>query len=128
MSKKFLPAWVSCVDESMSPWTFDEPAPVGCSYQENQPHLAMNTIPSAVDYPLSCGELFWWKKDSPREITYPQDAFGKTIGVLLRMFAPIAGRGMVIVLDSGFCVLRGLIELKKIGVFELQFRRWLVSV
>jgi hypothetical protein len=33
------------------------------------------------------------------------------------MRASIAGRGMVIILDSGFCVLQGIVELKKVGIF-----------
>jgi Transposase IS4 len=48
---------------------------------------------------------------------HPEDALSKTTGLLLRMCAPISGRGMVVVLDSGFCVLRGLVALRKIGVF-----------
>lgn len=33
------------------------------------------------------------------------------------MCAPIAGSGKVVILDSGFCVLQGLVELKKKGIF-----------
>ena len=39
------------------------------------------------------------------------------VGTLLQLTRPIYGSGKVIVLDSGFCVLKGLVELKKFGVF-----------
>jgi len=42
---------------------------------------------------------------------------GKTVGLLLRLCKPIYSRGFVVVLDSGFCVLKGIVELRKKGVF-----------
>jgi hypothetical protein len=57
-------------------------------------------------------------KDAPPERNTTTSPYGKTVSLLPRMCSSISSsRGMVIILDSGFCVLRGLIELKKIGVF-----------
>jgi Transposase IS4 len=42
---------------------------------------------------------------------------GNTVGLLLRRTEQIWGSGKVVVIDSGFCVLKGLIELRKQGVF-----------
>ena len=42
---------------------------------------------------------------------------GRTVGLLLRLCKSIYGRGMVVILDSGFCVLKGLVMLWKVGVF-----------
>lgn len=42
---------------------------------------------------------------------------GKTVGLLLRMTRPIWYKGFVVVLDSGFCVLKGIVELAKKGVY-----------
>ena len=42
---------------------------------------------------------------------------GSTVGLLLRMLTPIFHKGYVVILDSGFCVLKGIIELRKKGVF-----------
>ena len=42
---------------------------------------------------------------------------GKTVGLLLRMLKSIYGSGRYVVLDSGFCVLKGLIELRRRGLF-----------
>ena len=45
------------------------------------------------------------------------DNKGRTIGTLLRLTEPVWGTGKIVVLNSGFCVLQGLIELKKKGVY-----------
>jgi hypothetical protein len=83
--------------------------------------LAMNIIPFfVVVIVVSCTKSNWLKAkaDSPTPNTQPHSDKGKTVGLLLRLCAGIAGgRGMVVILDSGFCVLQGLVELKKISVF-----------
>ena len=56
-------------------------------------------------------------KDSPSEIIPKFNNQGKTVGLLLRALEPIFGKGMVVILDSGFCVLKGLVELKKRGIY-----------
>ena len=38
---------------------------------------------------------------------------GKTVGLLLHLTEPIHNTGKVVILDSGFCVLKGIVELKK---------------
>ena len=43
---------------------------------------------------------------------------GKTVGLLLGMLMSVFHAGRYVILDSGFCVLKGLIELKKHGVFD----------
>jgi hypothetical protein len=40
-----------------------------------------------------------------------------TVGLLLRLCKSLIGTGKVVILDSGFCVLKGLIELKKQGIY-----------
>ena len=39
------------------------------------------------------------------------------VGLLLQMLFPIFHLGFVVILDSGFCVLKGIVELCKKGVF-----------
>ena len=56
-------------------------------------------------------------KQRPRELdTDPKNR--KTINLLLRLCKPIYGAGKIVILDSGFCVLEGLIALRKLGVFS----------
>ena len=57
-------------------------------------------------------------KDRPKEYGKdPSNRFGKTCGLLLRLCKTLFNTGKIVVLDSGFCVLKGLVELKKRGVF-----------
>eukprot|EP00957_Ditylum_brightwellii_P060547 4597413-Ditylum_brightwellii.AAC.1 len=55
-------------------------------------------------------------KDEPREKPCPRYIEkGKTASLMLRMSKPLYGTGKLVVLNSGFCVLQGIIELKKKG-------------
>ena len=58
-------------------------------------------------------------KDRPKERAVdPNDKeVGKTGALLLRLTKSIFTTGKVVILDSGFCVLRAIIELRKKGVF-----------
>jgi hypothetical protein len=65
-------------------------------------------------------------KARPRELGgHEHDNLGKTVGLLLRITKPIWNRVKVIILDSGFCVLKGLIELKKKGLYAAALvKKW----
>ena len=57
-------------------------------------------------------------KDTPKRA--PRNKFndmGKTVGLLLCLTKPIWGSSRVVVLDSGFCVLKVIVALRKKGVF-----------
>ena len=56
-------------------------------------------------------------KDSQSEIMTKINNQGKIVGLLLHVLEPIFARGNVVILDSGFCVLKGIVELKKWGVY-----------
>ena len=55
-------------------------------------------------------------KDSPLEIIPKFNNQGKTVGLLLHVLEPIFGKGMAVILDSEFCVLKGIVELRKRGI------------
>ena len=108
---------VCCLDESMSIWTNRWTCP-GWVFCPRKPH------PFGNEYHTICcalsGILFRLElvegRDRPKEL--PSDPkTKKTIHLLLRLCSTIKAAGKVIVLDSGFCVLEGLIALKKIGVY-----------
>ena len=122
MEKSFGPGWVSCLDESMSPWTNKytcpghmfvprKPWPVGNEYH------SICCCLSGIMYAVEIVE----GKDRPQQ--KPKEKFsdvtknGQTTALLLRLCESIFHIGMIVVLDSGFCVLRAIIELKKRGVF-----------
>ena len=56
-------------------------------------------------------------KDSPSEIIPKFNNQGETVGLLLCVLEPIFEKVMVIILDSGFCMLKGIVELKKRGIY-----------
>ena len=56
-------------------------------------------------------------KDSSSEIIPKYNNQGKTVGLLLHVLDPIFTRGNVVILESGFCVLKRIVELKKHGVY-----------
>ena len=55
-------------------------------------------------------------KDAPSTIIPKFNNQGKMVGLLLQMLEPIFERGNVVVLNSGFCVLKGIVELKRHSV------------
>ena len=119
MVEKFEPAWVSCLDESMSIWTNAFTCP-GFMMVPRKPHPFGNeyhTICCGVSGVLYQMELVEGK-DAPPERGDPEhNNMGKTVGLLLRLTKPISGTGKLVILDSGFCVLKAIIELRKVGVF-----------
>ena len=57
-------------------------------------------------------------KDHPQQLCQLEyEELGSTVGLLLRMLFPIFHLGFVVILDSGFCGLKGIVELRKKGVF-----------
>lgn len=119
MTGKFSSSWITCLDESMSPWTNKytcpgfiivprKPWPVGNEY---------HTICCGTTGILFQLEMVEGKDARRNVIPKYEDLGGKTVGLLVRLTEPIHNKGAVVVLDSGFCVLQGIIELRKRGVF-----------
>lgn len=120
MDMNFVASWISCLDESMSKWLSEYTCP-GFIVCPRKPWPLGNEY-----HTIACGEsgiLYRVElvegKDTPPE--RPAKAFstkGKTVGLLLRLTEPIWGTSKVVVLDSGFCVLQGIVELRRKGVFS----------
>ena len=118
MMEQFTPSWVSCLDESMSTWT-DKYGCSGWMFVQCKPW------PFGNEYHMVCCSLsgILWQmeivegKDAPSQIVPKFNNQGKTVGLLLHVLEPIFGKGNMVVLDSGFCVLKGIMELKKHGIY-----------
>ena len=112
--EQFTLSWVSCLDESMSTWMNKYTCP-GWMFVPRKPW------PFGNKYHMVCCSLagILWQlelvegKDAPSTIIPKLNSQGKTVGLLLQMLEPIFGRGNVMVLDSGLCVLKGNVEFKK---------------
>ena len=74
---------------------------------------------------ICCGftSILWMskfveEKESPSQRGAKQhQKIVKTVGLVLRMCKPIFGSGKSVVFDSGFCVLKGVVELEARGVY-----------
>ncbi len=116
----FVPSWIACLDESMSIWNSRWTCP-GWVFCPRKPHPQGNEY-----HTICCGEtgiLFDFEvvegRDRPTQLGRPEYEVehGKTGGLLLRLTKSIHQSARYVVLDSGFCVLKGLISLVKSGVF-----------
>ena len=124
MAEDFIPGYVNCLDESMSVRTNKFTCP-GFMFVPRKPWPFGNEY----DTVCCCTSGIMWGidlvegKDHPRALGQQQfDDMGSTVGLLLQMHTPIFHKGYVVILDSGFCVLKGIIELRKKGVFQVPER------
>ena len=101
----------------MSPWTNKYTCP-GWMFVPRKPHPFGNEYHSVC---CSMSGIMWEielveGKDAPCAAAHPKpkhNNHGNTVGLLLHILQPIFTKGYVVVLDSGFCVLKGIVELKK---------------
>ena len=116
MAKIFLAAWAVCLEESISIWHNNGLSLGGCFALKN---------PFGNEYHTACcglsGILFSIElvegKDHPPQIQERWSGLGWMMGLLMRMLSTYFTTGRYVVLDLGFCVLRSLVELKKVGLF-----------
>ena len=121
MEEAFTPSWIACLDESMLHWASEFTCP-GFVFVPRKPWPfgdECHTICCAL-----CGMLFGVEmcegKDSLPQCGKPEheDRGGKTVGSLLRLANSIWGTGRAIALDSGFCVLQGIIDIGDVDVIK----------
>ena len=111
----FIPGWANCLDKSMSIWTNKFLCP-GFMFIPRKPW------PFGNEYHMvcCCATGIMWVidlvegKDCPCQRGQQKyDDLGATVGLLLQLLAPIFFKGFIVILDSAFCVLKGIIELCK---------------
>ena len=76
-------------------------------------------------YTIDCGlsTIMWFAEivegmDKPRESRRPEfDEIVKTVGTILRCTRTIWNWAKLVIMDSGFCVTKGLVDIRKKGVF-----------
>ena len=113
MKEQFTPSWVNYLDEPMSTWTNKYSCP-GWMFMPRKPWPFRN------EYHTVCCSLsgILWQielvegKDSPSQNAPKFNNEGKMVRLFLSILEPIFDKGIVVVLDSGFCVLSRIIELK----------------
>jgi hypothetical protein len=118
MANVFLAAWIICLDELMSIWHQWWTCP-GWIFCPHKPHPFGNeyhTACCALTNILFSVELVKGK-DSPPQVLVEHKEKGRTAGLLLWLLRAYHYTGRYVVLDSGFCVLKAIIELQKVGVY-----------
>ena len=119
MDENFVPSWINTIDKSMSKWLNKYTCP-GFMCVPRKPWKFGNEYHDAG---CADSDVIWQVdlregKDRPCHMGEKEhDEKGQTVGTLLCLTKPVWGSGKVFVLDSGFCVLQALVELKKKGVF-----------
>ena len=123
MRDHYVPSWANCLDESMSIWWQRWTCP-GWMFVPRKPHPFGNeyhTIADALTMIIWGIELVEGK-DEPKEVVRKYDKEckklkSKTLPLMMRIMEPIFNTGKVVVLDSGFCVLKAIAALRVKGVF-----------
>jgi hypothetical protein len=117
MQAIFVAAWALCHDESMSIWNnrWTCPGWVFCPHKPwpfgNEYHTARCGL-SGIMFMMEMVE----GKDHPPQVAERYSELGKTTGLLMRMLQSYFASGRYVVLDSGFCVLKALVQLKMVGM------------
>jgi hypothetical protein len=114
----FIPSFISCLDESMSKWLNQFTCP-GFMVVPRKPWPFGNEWhsiccgKSGVMYAIELVE----GKSEPKERKKEFSEKGKTVGLVLRLTKSIWNRGSIVIMDSGFCVVKAIVELLKHGVY-----------
>ena len=114
----FVAAWALCLVESMSIWNNQWTCP-GWVFCPHKPW------PFGNEYHTPCCELLGIMfvmeivegKDHPPQVAERWSELGKTAGLLMWMLQSYFATGRYAVLNSGFCILKALVQLKKVGIF-----------
>ena len=122
----FLGSRVICLGKSMPIWHSTWKCS-GCIFCPCNPHpsgnewhtawCALSGILFVVDFVEGKAHPH---QDGPLEF---EDLSVKTVGLLLRMMKIYLATGRYLILDYGFCVLKGFIQLRKKGFFACYFTK-----
>ena len=125
---EYNPAWLNCIDESMSSW-LNKYCP-GFMCVLRKPHPQGNEYHSIADGDLDGTKPIMWRvklvegKDRPKAdgqyvfaSEFEKKGFTPTVALLLEMTEPIHRTGKVVTGDSGFCVTSGVLALHDHGVY-----------
>ena len=119
MGANFSPSWINCIDKSMSKWVNEFSCP-DFMFAPWKPWRFRNEYHDAG---CTDSDIIWSLdlrvgKDHLTTLGKKEfDELGKTCGILLQLTREYGPLGKVFGLDSGFCVLKAIVELKKKGLF-----------
>ena len=120
----FILSQISCLDESMSVWMNKLTCPRFVFYPR-KPHPKGNE-----HHTICCGEsgiIYGWQIVEVRDHRIPmgQPEFQtslnmKKVVLMLRLKRALWSTGKATIMGSGFCVLKGILEMRKRGVYGIK--------
>ena len=120
MDDQFISSWCTCLDESMSKWLNQFTCP-GFMVVPRKPWRCGNeyhTICCSLSGILFALEIVEGKDRPSQAPPKEYEEKGKTVGLCLRLTKSLQGSAKVVVMDSGFCVVKAIVELQKAGIFS----------
>jgi len=120
MDENFQCSWVACIDKSMSKWLSQYTCPgymvVPCKpwpYGNEYHMIACGELEI-----IFCVDLVEGKDQPPKKQKEFSADHTKTVATMLRLVKPLFGTSTVIIMDSGFCVLKFIVSLLSFGVYS----------
>ena len=117
----FITSWISCLDESMSVW-MNKFTCLGFVFCPCRIHPKGNQY-----HTICCGEsgiMYGWYIVQGMDYLIPMgrpefqtSPNMKTVRLMLRLMRALWSTGKAVIMDSLFCVLKGLLETRKRGVY-----------
>ena len=111
--KFFIPYWISCLYESMLIWMNKSTCP-GFLFCPRKSHIDGNKY--SVIYCNESGIMYGWEIWGGRDRTIPierlkfkTNANIKMVRFMLQITKVLCSTGKTVTMDSGFCVLKGLL-------------------
>ena len=112
MAQQFLPSWINVLDDSIMEW-YNKWSP-GFICVGRKPYPFVNERHAIC---CALASILWRAqimegKERPTELGKKKwEELGKIVGLMLRICDPIFSTGKCVVLDSGFCVSKGVTVL-----------------
>ena len=105
------------MDQQVQLSWMDVPAKEALTFWKRVPHSVLLFVRHSLSNGV--GRRHRFPISNHPKVQQPRDL----VGLLLRLLEPSFAKGMVVILDSGFYVLRGIIELKKCGFYASTLKK-----
>ena len=120
MGDEFLPSWISYLEKIMSKWVNKWTRP-GFMVVPSKPWTCVNeyyTICCCQSVILFAVELVEGTYKNFQDTTKSHIELRKMVGIVLRLSKYFRNTDILVVMYSGLCVLKAIIEFNKVGIFN----------
>ena len=119
MNAIFSPGFMNCLDESMNIWTNNFTRPGSCLSQEIHGRMGMSIIQFVVVPVALCGGLNWLNEKIGllTSVNNSMEIWGQLLDCCCTYLCQYFTWVLLLSLTVAFCVLKGIIKLRKKGAF-----------